>query len=347
MNVLPRAKRLQVLAALVDSASERAVERMTGVNRLTVSRLAMMFGEGAQRVHDAFARNLSCSIIQVDEIWGYVVKKEKRVKEGGGDAVGVGDAYTFVALDTASRLVISFLVGKRNDENTQAFVNDLRRRLVVMPAMTSDGWQPYIRAIGGNFGGSIDYAQTVKNYTHRGRRNGGDDHRYEPPRDPFIVKKAIYGAPDLDHASTAYVERFNGTARAFIGRMKRLAYCFSKDIGHHRAAWALAIVHYNFCHVVKTLRVTPAMQAGIADHVWGIEEFFDAILGAPQVDAPTMQPLAHRKPETTSRELPGGRGFLRVVKETGGPNTRIPPSTPATPAQVQLGLFEEQPKEPL
>jgi hypothetical protein len=129
-----------------------------------------------------------------------------------------------------------------------------------------------------------------------------------------------------------------------IGRMRRLVYAFSKSIEHHRAAVALNYAHYNFCHVVKTLRVTPAMQAGIADHVWGIEEFFDQVMSAVPVGAPSMQPLAHRKPVTTSRELPGWRGFLRVVKVAEGPRApTAPPMTSPAPAE-QLGLFDNDPK---
>ncbi|HEY3822503.1 MAG TPA: hypothetical protein VGL81_35305 [Polyangiaceae bacterium] len=196
------------------------------------------------------------------------------------------------------------------------------------------------RAIGGNFGASIDYAQPVKNYTQKGRRNGGGDHRYEPPRDPFITKNSIYGAPDLEHASTAYVERTTGM-RHFVGRMRRLCYAFSRRIEAHRAAWGLAVAHCNFCHVVRTLRVTPAMQAGITDHVWGIEEFYDTIMTTEPVEAPTLKPLAHRMPSTTARELPGGRGFLLVVPTNGAPSAPIPPTTPVAPAQAgQLGLFD-------
>jgi IS1 family transposase len=289
-------------------------------------------------------RELSCSLVQVDEIWSYIGKKQRRVQPG--DPPDVGDAYTFTALDTASRLLISYYVGRRNEESTQVFINDLRSRLVVMPAMTSDGWAPYIGAVAGNFGVSVDYLQTIKNYSRTGRRNGGDDHRYEPPRDPFITKKVIYGAPDIDRSSTAYVERNNGTMRHLIGRMRRLCYAFSKRLDHHRSAWAIAVAHYNFCHVIKTLRCTPAMQAGITDHLWNIEEFYDRIASEPTCDAPRLQHLAHRTPETTSRELPGGRGFLRVVKGAGAPRGPVPPTTIEAPLEVQLGLFDEPPKDP-
>jgi IS1 family transposase len=355
MNVITRAEQVAVLAALVDGNSERAVERMTGVNRATVSRYGLLFGQGAQAIHNRLVRDLSCSRVQVDEIWSYVTKKQFRVTET--DPPEFGEAYTYVALDTASRLVISFHVGRRNDENTRIFINDMRRRLLVVPAMTSDGFIPYVSAIGGNFGGSIDYGQVVKNYkykpkdkkkgAYKGRRNRDDDHRYEPARGPgFITKKPIFGAPDLDTSSTAYVERNNGTMRHKIGRMRRLAYAFSKRIDNHKAAIATNYVHYNLCHVVKTLRVTPAMAAGITDHVWDIEEFFDALVTAPPCDVPEMHPLAHREPATAHRELPGGRGFLRVVKDRGAPKQQVPPTVQVSRVQpVQLGLFEDKPEK--
>ncbi|XXT04773.1 transposase [Sorangium sp. So ce367] len=308
-NVLPSEKRLRVLAGLVDGNSERAVERMTGASLKTIRSLALRLGEGAQRLHDRVVRDLHISAIQVDEIWSFVRKKQARVTEN--DPPEVGEAYTFVALDTNSRLVISFLVGRRDEASTQAFIKDLRSRLVVMPAMTSDGFAPYISAIGFNFGASIDYAQCKKNYTRQGRRD--DDHRYEPPRDPFIKKTVISGAPSLDRASTAYVERQNLTMRHQIGRIRRLCLAFSKKLENHKAAVALAYTHYNFCHIIKTLRVTPAMQAGITDHVWSLEEFMDVILQEPEGGKPTPKPLAVRLPEGPARELPGGRGWLRLV----------------------------------
>ncbi|MDI1481456.1 transposase [Polyangium sp. y55x31] len=344
-NVLPDEKRLRVLAALVDGNSERAVERMTGINRETVGRLALAFGQGATNLHNRLVRDLSCSLVQVDEIWSFVGKKQARVT--AEDAPGVGEAYTFVALDTSSRLAISWHVGRRDEDSARTFMADVRARLVVMPAMTSDGFAPYIAAVGASFGPGVDYAQTVKNYTKRGRREGPADHRYEPPRDPFITKKPVFGAPNLDRASTAYIERQNCTMRHFIGRMRRLCLAFSKKLANHRAAIALAYVHYNFCHVVSSLRVTPAMAAGITDHVWDLPELLDALLAAAPCAPPEKQLLAPRVPETTARELPNGRGFLRVVdggkaKPSDAPRAPTPPAAP--PARVATG---EPPREEL
>ncbi|MDC0746019.1 transposase [Polyangium mundeleinium] len=323
-------KRLAVLAALCDGNSIRATERMTGVHRDTIMRLGLAWGEGAQNLHNRVARGLSCSLIQVDEVWSFVQKKQARVTEEDGP--DVGEAYTFTALDASSRFVIGWYVGKRNEESARAFMNDVRARLVVMPAMTSDGFAPYVNAIGSAFGPGIDYAMTVKNYGNkRGRRD--DDHRYEPPRDPFITKKTIFGAPNLEAASTAYIERQNGTMRHHVGRMRRLCQAFSKRLPSHRAAVALGYVHYNFCHVVKTLRVTPAMQLGIADSVWSLAELDAVLMTSGPCETPANQPLAPRVPETTARELPNGRGFLRVV--SGGKSAPSEP-TPAAPPSVPV-----------
>jgi IS1 family transposase len=332
-NVLCAEKRLAILAALCDGNSIRAVERMTSVHRDTIMRFGLALGEGAIRLHNRLAQRLSCSLIQVDEIWSFVAKKQARVT--AEDSADVGEAYTFVALDSSSRFVIGWHVGKRDQSSTDIFMQDIRARLVVIPAMTSDGFAPYISAIGASFGPTIDYAQTIKNYTKRGRHEGGSDHRYEPPRmdgGGFITKKSIYGAPRLDTASTAYVERNNGTMRHHIGRMRRLCLAFSKKLPNHRAAVALSYVHYNLCHVVSTLRVTPAMAAHVTDHVWELRELLAALLDAAPCEAPTKQPLAPRVPETTHRALPSG-GFLRVID---GGKTKPAAPTPIAPTPVAV-----------
>ncbi|HRI71599.1 MAG TPA: transposase [Polyangium sp.] len=351
-NVLSDEKRLAVLAALVEGNSERAIERMTGVQQKTIGRLAMTLGQGAVNLHNRFARELHCSLVTVDEIWSYIGKKQARVTPKDGP--DVGEAYTFVALDSSSRFVIGWHVGKRNEESAKAFMNDVRARLAVMPAMTSDGFAPYVNAVGAAFGPGIDYAMTIKNYSRKGHRD--DDHRYEPPRDPFITKKVVFGAPNLDKASTAYIERNNGTMRHHIGRMRRLCYAFSKKLDNHCAAVALNYAWYNFGTVVKTLRVTPAMQLGIADHVWTIEEFQGALLTSGPCDPPAKQALTLRVPEVTHRELPNNRGFLRVV-DGGKSSPKAPPPIAPTPAPIavaapvvdakgQLDLLSWRPKQP-
>lgn len=345
MNVLPREKRIAVLAALVEGNSERAVERLTGVNRETVGRLAVELGMGAQRLHDRIARDLMCTQIVADEVWSFCQVKEARVRPD--HAKGAGEAYTFVALDKPSRFAITWHVGKRDAEHARIFVADLRARLLVMPSITTDGFVPYVAAVGAEFGPAVDMAQTVKNYRHKGRRD--DDHRYEPPRGiEFITKKTVYGTPDLDTASTAYIERQNGTMRHRIGRMRRLCYAFSKKVENHRAACALNYAWYNLGTILRTTRVTPAMAAGVTDRVWTIEEFHDAIAAEVlPVEKPKAQPLIHRTPppEQPSRPLPTGRGFLRLVaggaEPPKGPGiVPAPGPRPAPPAPAAAPLRE-------
>jgi len=310
VSVLSGEKRLAVLAALVDGNSERAVERMTDVARMTINRFALRLGQGAQWLHNRIARDLSCSVVEDDEIWSYVAKKEARVKPG--DPPWMGEAYTWVALDKTSRFVITWHVGKRDEVAAEAFVADLRARLIVMPAlMATDGLSTYESPMTKHFGPALPYGQVVKNYRTGAQR--GPDHRYEPPRAPFITKRIVSGAPDMDKASTSYVERQNGTMRHKIGRMRRLCYAFSKSPEHHRAAVALNYVHYNLCHIPRTTRITPAMGVGIVKGPWSLEELLDALLSAVPCDPPGTLSLAFRAPEGTSRALPNGRGFLRAL----------------------------------
>jgi hypothetical protein len=337
-NVLPHEKQLAVLAALVDGNSERGVERLTervgfGVSRPTISKLALTFGAGAQNLQNAMAFGLVTERIEQDEIWSFVGKKQARVTPEE-HAAGLGEAYTFVSLAMPARYVIAWKVGKRDQIAASAFEADTRARLAVMPEITSDGFVPYIAAIGQHFGPGVDYAQTVKHYTKGGRR---DDHRYEPPREPFMTKHAVFGAPNIDGATTAHIERNNGTMRHFIGRMRRLVYAFSKSPEHHAAAVALAYVYYNLCWIPRTMRVTPAMAIGVTTHPWELDELLDALLSAAETLAPKAQPLAPRKPQTTARELPEGRGFLRVVPKGSAPaapspGPATPPAGPAAPA---------------
>jgi IS1 family transposase len=333
MSVLSTEQRLHVLAGLVDGNSERAIERMTGVERKTIRRLALRLGNAAQSLHNTIARDLSVSCIENDEIWSYVGKKQARVTDAE-NAAGLGEAYTFVALAMPSRFVVTWKVGKRDDATADAFITDLRARLVTMPAMTSDGFPAYPAPIAKNFPG-VDYAQVIKDYSRKSRKD--DDHRYEPPRDPFITRKAIFGAPDVERATTAHIERNNGTMRHHIGRMRRLCYAFSKSPAHHNAAVALAYCHYNLCWIPRTTRVTPALAANATDHVWELGELLDALLSVPETKTPIAGPLAPRTPVGPARELPAGRGFLRLVGGSGGPSapSPAPTSPPAVAAPIE------------
>ena len=329
VNVLPLEKRILVLSALVEGNSERATERMTGVNRETIGRLALLFGEGAQRLHDRLVRDLACHLIDLDEMWSWCAVKGSRYDpdKHGPDA---GEQWVWVAIDRLSKLAVSFYVGRRSQDSADTFIADLRSRLVVMPKMfTSDGLALYERSLVQSIGQTASYVQMIKKFRGGVR---GPDHRYEPPRETdFIKKKIILGAPDLSLATTYAVERNHLTIRHHDGRLRRLCLALSKKLPNHRAAVALNYVHYNFCLIVKTLRITPAMAAGVTSSPWNLPELLSALEAEPPGEKPTVKPLAHRVPEVTARELPNGRVFLRVVGGKGGPAPTRPGPAPAAP----------------
>lgn len=267
MNKLSMDKQTAVISALVEGVSIRSIERMTGVHRDTITRLMVRVGKACERMMDQYMRNLPCKHIQLDEIWCYVGKKQRHVKDTD-DPNTVGDFYTWVAIDSATKLIPSYRVGKRDGETGQAFVDDLASRLANRVQISSDGLNIYVDAIEGSFGADVDYAQIVKFYEAEPIGPG----RYSPPKVVKVEKSYITGNPDLKVASTSYVERQNLTMRMNVRRFTRLTNAFSKKVENLKAAVALHFAHYNFVRVHKTLRVTPAMEAGIMDHVWALEE---------------------------------------------------------------------------
>ncbi|WP_437961181.1 IS1 family transposase [Sorangium sp. So ce119] len=305
--------RIRVVSALCEGNSIRATARMVEVDKETVMALALRVGEGCARLHNRMMREIAAHVIQVDEQWSFVQKKQSRVQPDEPEERG--DAYLYVALDANTKLAISFHVGKRDDVNTHRFIEDLRSRLSVVPHITSDGWQSYPNAIGWNFKGSVDYGQCVKNFSRGGSQR--PDYRYEPPRDPFITKKPIFGAPRDELLSTSYVERFNLNTRHTVGRTRRLCLAFSKTLRGHCAAVALGICAYNLVKIHGALGTTPAVAARVADHPWTLAELVTAALTEGEIAPPEPQPLKLQvRPgaeERPARELPGGRGFLRLV----------------------------------
>jgi IS1 family transposase len=213
-------------------------------------------------------------------------------------------------------LIVSYLVGKRDDASARAFVADLRARLLVVPQFSTDGFASYRTAVGEHFE-AVDYGQVVKNYSRSPRRvrdGQASDHRYEPPRDPFAVRTPVFGAPDVAKLCTSHVERLNLDVRMSTRRLTRLCNGFSRKLSHHAAAISLFVAHHNFCKVHSALRVTPAMEAGITDRVWDVEELVHHALAALEVPtAPIVkQPLrlpevAPSVPEAPARALPNGR----------------------------------------
>ncbi len=269
MNILKREKQEAAIAALVEGSSIRSVERMTGIHRDTIMRLGYRVGHGCANLMDSYMRNLKCQSVQVDEIWCYVGKKQSHLKDN--DLEEFGDQWVFVALDADSKLIPSYLVGKRTAENTQAFITDLSNRLDNRVQLTSDSLNLYATAVEEVFGIGVDYGQLVKSYEAEPTGVG----RYSPPHVVSAERKVIVGNPRLSQISTSYVERQNLTMRMQIRRFTRLTNAFSKKLDNLKAAVALHFAHYNFVRVHKTLRVTPAMEAGITNRLWTIADLLE------------------------------------------------------------------------
>lgn len=264
-NVLKPEKQEAVIRCLVDGASVRATERMTGVHRDTTLRLLQRVGAGCKALMDEKMQDLPCERIQVDEIWGYVGKKQRHLTLHD-DPREKGDFWTFVALDPDTKLIPSYKVGKRDRETANAFVTDLASRLANRVQLSSDALAAYVEAVDRAFGTQVDYGQIVKFYEAEPAGPG----RYSPPSVVGIEKKWITGRPDPMHVSTSFVERQNLTMRMNIRRLTRLTNGFSKRAENLRAAIALHFAYYNFVRIHRTLRVTPAMAAGVTSRLWTV-----------------------------------------------------------------------------
>lgn len=279
MNVLPIEKRAQILHLLVEGNSMRATSRIADVSINTVTKLLVDAGTACMEFQDETIRNIKSKRVQCDEIWSFCQSKEKNVAEENKGALGYGDCYTWTAIDADSKLAISWLVGRRDVEYAEAFMADLASRLADRIQLTTDGYGPYINAVEKMFGGAIDYAMLVKIYDGEGKEG---QKRYSTASFVKAEKRRINGDPDLKEVSTSYVERQNLTMRMGMRRFTRLTNGFSKKVENLQFAVALHFMHYNFGRIHKTLRVTPAMEAGIADHVWSMEE----IAGLVKDEAP-------------------------------------------------------------
>jgi IS1 family transposase len=273
MNKLSTEDRTRVVAALVEGNSLRAVNRMTGVNRTTIMKLLVDLGTACSEYQDKAFRNLPCKRVQCDEIWSFVGAKEKNTSEEK-KAEGWGDVWTWVALDADTKLVPTWFIGTRDAGAAYHFMHDLADRLANRVQLTTDGHKAYLSAVEDAFGADIDYAMLIKIY---GNTPEGGEVRYSPAQCMGAKKAMQTGRPDWKHISTSYVERQNLTMRMSMRRFTRLTNGFSKKVENHEHAVALHYMHYNFCRIHKTLRVTPAMEAGVSDHVWTIEELIALI----------------------------------------------------------------------
>jgi IS1 family transposase len=274
MNKLSTAERKQVIACLVDGNSLRATTRITGIHRTTVMKLLNDLGAACQAYQNNALRDLSCKLIQCDEIWSFVGCKEKNVTEAK-KLEGQGDCWTWVGMDAESKLVCAWLVGSRDADSAEVFMKDLAERLANRVQLTTDGHRAYLTAVEGAFGLDIDYAMLVKQYGPN--VNSSPANRYSQPECTGVKKKTISGNPSHDLASTSYIERQNLTMRMNMRRFTRLTNAFSKKIESHMAAISLHYMHYNFARVHQSLRITPAMAAGISDHVWSLEEIISLL----------------------------------------------------------------------
>ena len=270
MNILPFEKQTAAIAARTDGCSIRATERLTGIHRDTVMRLGVRVGEGCDSLHDGMMRNLQVSLLQLDEAWSYVAKKQRQTT---ALETNKGDQYVYIALDVTNKAIISYLVGKRTAENTGAFAQDIYNRIINRPQITTDGLEQYIWAIDDAFGISVDYAQLVKVYKGEPAKDAA--RRYSPGWVVKVRHAEITGYPDRRYISTSHVERQNLSLRMAQRRFTRLTNGFSKKLENHRAAVALYVSHYNLCRVHETLRVTPAMALGVTDHIWTIGEIVE------------------------------------------------------------------------
>jgi len=267
MNRLTTEQQTRVVAALVEGNSIRSTSRMTGVARNTITTLLLDLAEACAGYHSRYVRNLKVRRLQCDEIWNFVGAKAKNATPEK-KAEGWGDTWTWTALDADTKLCVSYLVGGRDLGWATEFMEDCASRISNRVQITTDGHRAYLEAVETAFGADIDYAQLQKIYGAAIE----NETRYSPARCIGCDMKVVSGNPDPKHVSTSFVERQNLSMRMSIRRFTRLTNAFSKKVENHAAAVALWFMYYNFCRVHQTLRVTPAMEAGISNHVWSIEE---------------------------------------------------------------------------
>jgi IS1 family transposase len=307
MNRLDRKTRAQILHLLCEGQSIRAITRLTGCSKNTVAKLLLAAGHAFTAYQDKALRNLPCKRVQMDEIWSFVYAKNDNVKEAKAAPPMAGDVWTWTAICADTKLLVSWLLGGRDANAAGAFVADLSSRLANRVQLTSDGHKPYLAAVDDAFGDDVDYAMLVKMY-------GADpqaETRYSPAKCIGAERRVITGEPDRKHISTSYAERSNLTMRMHMRRFTRLTNAFSKKVENHAAAIALHVMYYNFVRIHQTLKVTPAMAAGVTDKLW---EMDDLIVLVEQWE------LANQRPEYNFmvRKYDIGKGYSVSVLWRGG-----------------------------
>lgn len=297
MSVLSQDQKIAVIAALCEGVSIRSIERLTGIHRDTIMKLGVKVGQGCTAVHGKLMKDLRVGRIELDEVWSFVKKKRKNV--GAEDPDTVGDQFIYLAMDSTGKGILSWLVGKRSARNTMRFVEDVRYRVLGEPEFSTDGYQPYPKAIELAFEksahGVVD-KQTV--IIARGPESGGAYYAKET----LVKVERIPVKGNPTHISTSFIERQNLTLRQSQRRLTRLTNGFSKKYENHCAAIALYATHYNFCRVHETLRITPAMHLGVTDHIWSIGELINAAL-----DGEIQERVEREKDRFKFRVIQGGK----------------------------------------
>lgn len=276
MRKLDAKTRALIIRLLVEGNSIRATARISDVSKNTVNKLLIDAGKACSNYHDEHVHNVKASVIQCDEIWSFTYAKQKNVKYATDAPEFAGDTWTWTAIDSDSKLIVSYMVGGRDSGYAIEFMDDLRARLANRVQLTTDGHKAYLEAVEGAFGGDVDYAQLIKMY---GNAAQGKTHekKYSPAECTGIKKRHIEGNPDKKLVSTSYVERQNLTMRMHMRRFTRLTNGFSKKVENHSYAVALHFMYYNFVRVHQTLKVTPAMEAGLTDRLWDIADLVGVI----------------------------------------------------------------------
>ena len=270
MNRLTTAKRAQIIGCLVEGNSIRATVRMTGAAKNTITKLLADLGEACAEYQDGVLQSLPCKVVEVDEIWSFCYAKQKNVPEQFKGTPGYGDVWTFTAICADTKLAPTWLVGERTSEDAEFFLTDLASRLEGRIQLSTDGHRIYEGTVGPAFRQNVDWAQIQKQFS------GGEDGKYSPPVCIGTKRRVVKGDPDPDRISTSYVERQNLTMRMGMRRFTRLTNGFSRKVENLSHAVSLHFMHYNFARPHKTLKEryprTPAMAAGVADHIWSLEE---------------------------------------------------------------------------
>jgi IS1 family transposase len=289
MNNLSLQKKVQIVSLLVEGVSMRAIMRIADVSKGAVAKLLVEVGRACMEFHNDTVINVKSTKIQADEIWAFIGCKDKHATPEQKDS-GMGDAWTWVGIDADTKLAVSWFVGNRSTESATIFMNDMASRLSNRVQLTTDGHHAYLEAVTDAFGSQIDFAQLIKIYGSSSDSSSPTERKYSPSKLKSIEKHVVSGNPDIEHVSTSYVERSNLTMRMHMRRFTRLTNGFSKKLENHMHAIALHFVYYNFVKQHKTLRVTPAMAAGLTKRFMSIEDIVSLI-----PERKPNRPLSYKK----------------------------------------------------